>query len=67
MDQPDAATLDAFAALQAKALGIPLDAADPGEVRANLAVAFRMAQMVLSFPLPDEADPAPVFDPLAKP
>jgi hypothetical protein len=30
-------------------------------VRANLAVTLRMAELVGSFPLPDEDEPAPVF------
>jgi len=45
----------------AKALGLPLTAEYAPQVEANLAVAFRLVQLVLDFPLPDEAEPAPVF------
>jgi hypothetical protein len=45
----------------AKALGLPLTAEYVPQVEANLAVAFRLVQLVLDFPLPDEAEPAPVF------
>jgi hypothetical protein len=50
-----------YAVTMAKALDLPLTAAYAPQVEANLAVAFRLAQLVLDFPLPDEAEPAPVF------
>jgi hypothetical protein len=31
-------------------------------VKANLAVTLRLAQLVVEFELPDEAEPAPVFE-----
>ena len=31
-------------------------------VRANLDVTLKLAKMVASFPLPDETEPAPVFE-----
>ncbi|MGL5114482.1 MAG: AtzG-like protein [Beijerinckiaceae bacterium] len=52
----------AYTHAMAKALDLPLDAADPAAVAANVAVAFRLAPLFLSFPLDDEAEPAPVFD-----
>ena len=50
-----------YADTMAKALGLPLTAEYAPQVEANLAVAFRLVQQVLDFPLPDEAEPAPVF------
>jgi hypothetical protein len=45
----------------AQALGLPLTPEYAPQVEANLALAFRLVQLVLDFPLPDEAEPAPVF------
>lgn len=55
------AELDAYVAASARALGIPMDRAWREAVKANLAVAFRMGALVAAFPLPDEAESAPVF------
>ncbi len=55
------AELDAFMDASAAALGISIDPEWRASVRANLAVVFRMAPLVLDFPLDDEAEPAPVF------
>ena len=59
----DASNVDAkaYADTMAQALGLPLTAEYAPQVEANLAVAFRLVQLVLDFPLPDEAEPAPVF------
>lgn len=59
----DASGLDAkaYAASMAQALGLPLTPEYEPQVEANLALAFRLVQLVLDFPLPDEAEPAPVF------
>ncbi len=59
----DASNVDAkaYAEAMAKALGLPLTAEYAPQVEVNLAVAFRLVQLVLDFPLPDEAEPAPVF------
>jgi hypothetical protein len=53
--------LDAFMAASATALGLSIDPEWREAVRTNLAVVFRMAPMVLDFPLDDTAEPAPVF------
>ena len=42
-------------------LGIPVDPAWREAIRANLEVTLRLAATVDAFPLPDEAEPAPVF------
>lgn len=55
------AELDAYVAASARVLGIPMDPAWREAVKANLEVAFRMGALVAEFPLPDEAEPAPVF------
>ena len=51
-----------YAETMAKALNLPLDQANREEVARNLALAFRLAPLFLEFALPDEAEPAPVFD-----
>jgi hypothetical protein len=53
--------LDDLVAAAAHALALPLDPAWKGAVKANLAVTFALATLVAEFPLPDEAEPAPVF------
>ena len=42
-------------------LGIPIEPEWREAIRANLLVTLRLADTVDKFPLPDEADPAPVF------
>ena len=55
------AETDAFMDASAAALGLTIRPEWREAVRANLAVTFRMAALVLDFELPDEAEPAPVF------
>ena len=55
------AELDAYVNAMARALGIAIAPEWRAAVKANLAVTFRMAALVAEFPLPDEAEPAPVF------
>ena len=57
-----AAPLDEFIAAAAAALGLPLEPAWQPAVRANLEVTLKQAALVEQFPLPDEAEPAPVFE-----
>ena len=61
MTDPEAlaAWLDAGLAL----LGIPIDPAWRPAILAHLDVSFRHGAAVLDFPLPDHAEPAPVFRP----
>ena len=54
---PDDADLIAAAGV----LGIPLDPAWCDAVRFHLGLSLAAARLVAEFPLPDEADPAPVF------
>ena len=53
--------LDACMDASAAALGIKIEPEWRDAVRGNLAVTFRLGALVLEFPLPDEAEPAPVF------
>jgi hypothetical protein len=57
--QPDAA--DAMVAAAALALGLPIDPAWQANVKFNLQLILRHAALVDEFPLPDDAEPAPVF------
>jgi hypothetical protein len=45
----------------AQALALPLDPAWKGAIKTNLDVTLRMAAAFADFPLPDDAEPAPVF------
>ena len=56
---PDA--LDQLIAAAAHALALPVEAAWKGAVKANLEVTLRLAASFADFPLPDDAEPAPVF------
>jgi hypothetical protein len=53
--------LDAYIDAAAQALGIPVEPAWKGAVRANLEVTFRLAALVDGKELADDAEPAPVF------
>lgn len=53
--------LDALINSGTSALGIVIDPAWRGAIRANLAVTLRFAALVEAQELPDDAEPAPVF------
>jgi hypothetical protein len=53
------AYVDAAAAL----IGLPIDPAHRPGVVVNIERIAQMAALVMAFPLPDEAEPAPVFRP----
>jgi hypothetical protein len=53
--------LDAYIAAAAVVLDLPLAAEWKPAVRMNLAMTLRHAAAVHEFPLPDDAEPAPVF------
>ncbi len=55
------AELDAFMDASAAVLGLAIAPEWRAAVRANLAVTFRLSAVVEEVPLPDEAEPAPVF------
>ncbi len=53
--------LDALVAATAHALGLTLDPAWQASVKFNLQLILRHAALVDKFPLPDDAEPAPIF------
>jgi hypothetical protein len=55
-------TLDDFIDAAARALGIPVEPDWKPGIKANLEVTLRVAGMVAEFELPDETEPAPVFE-----
>ena len=57
--KPDA--LDGLIEAAAQALDLPLEPAWQPAIKANLAVTLRQAALVTDFALPDDAEPAPVF------
>ena len=54
--------LDPFIAAGARALGLKIDKTWLPAVRGHLKVTLRHGTLVAGFPLPDETDPAPVFE-----
>jgi hypothetical protein len=55
-------SLDDFIEAGAAALGIPLEEAWKPSVKANLDVTLKHAATVTEFKLPDDAEPAPIFE-----
>jgi hypothetical protein len=53
--------IDAMIAANAKALALMLDPAWRPGIKFNLQLVLRHAALVDGFPLPDDAEPAPVF------
>ena len=54
--------LDAFIEVVATSLGLTIADGWKPAVRANLEVSLRMAKMVDEFPLPDEIEPAEIYE-----
>ncbi len=54
--------LDDYIDAVAKALALPIEAAWTPAVRANLDVTLKMARLVQEFPLPDEIEPASIYE-----
>ena len=52
-----------YAERLAAAIGLPLDSVRTPAVAQHLAILLAAAALVLEFPLPDEVESAPVFDP----
>ena len=64
--RPDSAPLssqplDHFIDAAAHALALPIEPAWKGAIRTNVAVTLALAASFVEFPLPDDAEPAPVF------
>ncbi len=54
--------LDDYIDSVATALALPIVPADKPAVRINLDVTLKMAQLVQEFPLPDEIEPASIYE-----
>lgn len=54
--------LDGFIVAAAAALALPLQPAWQPAIKAHLQVGWRLAALVGEFELPDELEPAPVFE-----
>lgn len=52
---------DTLVTASAQALKLPIDPAWRSGVKFNLQLIFRLAALVDDFPLPDDAEPGPVF------
>jgi hypothetical protein len=53
--------LDAYIAAAARVLALRIEPQWQSTVRMNLAVTLRLTDVVAQFPLPDDAEPAPVY------
>jgi len=60
-DHPE--DIEAYVDAAAKLVGLPLDPAHRPGVVLNLSRIAQMAALVMAFPLPEETEPAPVFEP----
>jgi len=54
--------LDDYIDAVAAALALPIDPADKPAIRMNLDVTLKMARLVQEFPLPDEIEPASIYE-----
>ncbi len=54
--------LDDYIDAVGKALALSIDPAWKPAIRANLDVTLKMARMVQEFPLPDEIEPASIYE-----
>jgi hypothetical protein len=59
---PQPGSLDELIAASARTLGLKIDKAWQPTVRSHLETTLRHGALVASFALPDETDPAPVFE-----
>jgi hypothetical protein len=62
MSETRDAALDGFIAAAAAALALPLEAESKPAIKAHLQATWRLAALVAEFDLPDELEPAPVFE-----
>jgi hypothetical protein len=54
-------TTDEFIEAAAALLALPIEESWKPAIRANLEVTLRLATLFDDFPLPDDAEPAPIF------
>jgi hypothetical protein len=62
MSEPDEASLKQYLEAGAEVLGVPLEAAWTPSIVGHLQVTLRHAALVAELELPDETEPAPVFE-----
>ena len=62
MSEANEDRLDAFVEAATGALALPIEPEWKPAIKANLQVTLRLAATVAEFELPDEAEPAPVFE-----
>jgi len=62
MKLEDNGTIDALVDAAAKVLALPIEPEWKPAIRANLQITLRLAAMVAEFELPDEAEPASIFE-----
>ena len=55
-------SLDAYIDTVAETLGLSIETEWKPTVRANLDVTLKMARLVQEFPLPDEIEPASIYE-----
>jgi len=60
---PDPTDIEAYVDATAQLIGLPLDPAHRPGVVLNLGRIAQMAALVMEFPLPEETEPAPVYEP----
>ena len=63
MSEISDADLKALIEAQAKALDLPVREDNYAVVAMHLGIAFKMADFVSAFDLPEDAEPAPVYTP----
>jgi hypothetical protein len=59
---PDPIDIEAYVKAAAQLVGLPLDLAHRPGVVLNLGRIVQMAALVMEFPLPEETEPAPVYE-----
>jgi Protein of unknown function (DUF4089) len=62
MKLEDNGTIDTLVDAAARVLALPIEPEWKPAVRANLQITLRLAAVVAEFELPDEAEPAPIFE-----
>jgi len=62
MQEPSTQALDALIEANAELLDLTIDPSWVPSIRQSLATTYRMALFVEAFELPDDAEPAPVFE-----
>ena len=62
MSEFDDATLETYLLSAGALLGIPIEPEWTASIQANLKATLRLAEQVGEFELPDESEPAPVFE-----